>query len=1393
MAVALPTFDHTTSSIQEYVEEIENYMLTHHGECSDARKKAAIMTAIGPDGKQVIKNFSSDQIVSYTTLKQALHEHYKVRNLTFVERNTFYMMFMEDGETVDNYLTRLKSQAIKCDFKITCRHAVPAQAATGSAAEVAAQPAVTHDLTNEFIRDRLIVSINDTATKTRLLQEKTELTLHGAVEIIKSAEEAQRDMKRMLEERAVSHKVVNEISNPQNQRRQHWNNTPATTNNRPQKRGDAEIYCRRYCGKHHLKGKCPAWGATCTGCGRLNHFKEVCRSTAKASGINEVTQHSQANGLQQSLTIPNVDHSTNDWGLFLGMVELECNELEARSEWAEKIQLSGKLIECKIDTGAQANVIAMETLRKSFQNIEIVKSDVTLRAYNNTEIPCVGRVSFLAVLNGFTRHIKFCVVPIRAKTILGLQSSVDLGLVNINSSLPMTDQPSVRECVVTQTKNDRRESEICGASTTPLFSGTVAAEYADLFDNTSLGTIKGEPYDIQLREGSTPVVNATRITPFAIMDKVRGELLRMEKLGVICKVDEPTTWVNSMVVVQRGEKTRICLDPTSLNKWIQREHIILPSADEMLARIKKASTFSKLDLKDGYWQVVLTEEASKLTTFNSPMGRYRYLRLPFGLNSANEVFQKRVSQHIEGIRGAIVLFDDILIHAETPEENSKILHEVFQQCRRAGIKLNPKKCKIGVPEVKYLGHIISAEGIAVDPEKLEDLINMPTPEDRAAVQRLLGSLTYLAKFIPNLATLTGPIRQLLIKNTEFNWTYEHNQAMDDIKECLTTAPVLGFYDVEDAVTISCDASGTGLGACLLQKGRPVAYASRSLTETERSYAQIEKEMLAIVYACDRFYQYIFGKQVICQTDHQPLVTVFDRPFSSNPIRLQRFLIRLQRYDIAVTYVPGKDLPIADMLSRAHVDRKLTDDQLELENDCHMLISSIISNVNCSSSMMQRIKASTDSDITLSAVKQYIVGGWPDDVAKCQLNAKVYWSDRANLAFQEGLLLYQDRIVIPKSLQAEVLSRIHEGHQGQERCKSLARKSVYWKGLNADIERVVSGCNECLLRRKAPAREPLIPHDLPDAPWQKLACDIFSYAGHKYQLIVDYYSKWVEVKRFTGNPTSKTVIEHLKYVFSRFGIPIEIFSDGDSIYTSWEFKCFCVEYEIEHTTSSAHYARSNGQVERKIQFIKNTIAKCSHDKLDAALLSYRATPLGPGLGSPAELLMGRTVRTRIPALVKPRNCDRENVDISNKLLKRQKDMKYYHDRTSNTHGGKTYMPGDLVRYRDNNNELWEKEAQVTSKVNPRSYELINSKGNVVRRNSRFLQPDSTATKLSVDAPEYIPKMNTLPNDPEPIRYPLPLPSPALPMPDRTPLTPEPPAIRRSERIRLRTMANQRVNN
>lgn len=1396
--------------IENWLTDLENAMLALYGDISDARRLACLSTFIGDEGKSVINNLSDTQKDTYEHLKQALTEHYRSSINVTVERHKFNNMCQDAGEHIDLFVTKLRTQAVKCKFVVEQTHRYMNEADPPVEQTIRLQT----DISEEFIRDRLVCGIYNQATRAKLLRER-DLTLQSAVQNIKAVETANDHVKNLFNQKPVA---IDKIGKHQYHGKSNKN---SSSNFKPQSNcsgGDRfktpkTGECGRCGGPKHSRSQCPAAKAICHECKLVGHYGKKCR-TKKLHELHQDSAVSTSN-----------DYAVND-NLFMGLLissntqsnaatcEYQCNcncECKNRNsidigcvDWMENAEIENVKVQFKIDTGAQANVLPLSLYKKCFETKQsLTNSSVKLSGYGGAHIPVSGEINLDCRLNNGIVNSKFIVVPLDVKPVLGLHTCYQLGLVNPNSTSVSAvrdemreefkvsdyhnrferreidfhkdldhsqthtqchnggtedphmgeskcDKSQVTECRVQSEPNceevksdgfktyipdpypsvQASESTECVVEqiTNTFRYEELTKEFADVFSKEKVGCIS-QPYDIKLVENSTPAVHAPRRTPFTLREKVIEELHRMEKLQVVKKVDEATEWVNSMTVTEKPNgQIRVCLDPTDLNRAIIREHSPLPSDEEIMTKLGGSTLFSKLDARDGYWQVPLTEKASLLTTFNTLIGRYRYTRLPFGLKSSNEVFQKRMSQVYEGLEGVEVVFDDILVHGATKEEHDSRLKTALLKSREANVKLNDSKCKFGLHEVTYLGRVISKDGVKPDPEKIKDISDMPNPTDKTGVQRILGMINFLAKFIPNMSTITKPLRALLVKDTEFVWSYEQIKALDEIKKILTSTPVLGFYDPKKEVTLLCDASQYGLGACLMQEGKPIAYASRSLTPVQVRYAQIEKELLSIVFGCERFHQYVYGKQIEVHTDHKPLLNIVNKQtIAEAPPRITRLLLRLLRYTVELTYVPGKLLFIPDTLSRAFVSRPASESDVSLQNEAELMVHSFIANLNCTDEFKIRLREETMNDLTLSHVKEYMMTGWPNNIKNCVESARPYFSIRENLFVVDDILLFGTRIIIPRKLRPELLERIHVGHQGQSRCKSLARKSVYWRHMNDDIDQMVRGCQSCLERRNLPNKEPLQPDNVPDRAWQQISIDIFTLRGRKYQLITDYFSKYPEVEKLPLNPTSYHCIEHLKRVCARFGLPEKMRSDGDPLYTAHEFNKFCNEYDIKHTLSSAGYPQSNGFIERHIKTVKDMLYKS--EDMYLALLNYRNTPIATDLPSPARLLFNRDLRTKVPT------CSTQLVTDNDKkykliLEKRVTKMKQHYNQ--HVQNRVDFHPGQLVRYRDNlNDKVWKQGKIIVPRPNDgRSYLLLSQAGNQILRNKRLLIADHTQQQMTV---------------------------------------------------------------
>ena len=647
--------------------------------------------------------------------------------------------------------------------------------------------------------------------------------------------------------------------------------------------------------------------------------------------------------------------------------------------------------------------------------------------------------------------------------------------------------------------------------------------------------------------------------------------------------------------------------------------------------------------------------------------------------------------------------------------------------------MNKEKLKLRCTEVKFMGHIVCQDGLKPDPDKVQGIREMPTPASKQDVKRLLGMVNYLQKFTPNLSEITAPMRDLLKETNQFHWDGQvQGRSFKQVKQILSAAPVLKFFDPKDEVELQCDASDRGLGACLMQGGQPVAYASRSLTDTETNYAQIEKEMLAILFGVERFEQCVYGRPTKIQTDHKPIESIFRKSLLSAPKRLQRMLLRLQKFDLHVSYKKGSEMYVADTLSRAFQIRKSTPkDALEdvvyieeMRGNTERELESIdmIQYLPVSEATQGVIQQATESDATLRELKTTIRRGWPPTKEDVVASIRDYFPFREELSLQNGLVFKGERLVIPTSVREDMLSKIHASHIGIQGCLRRAREVLYWPGLNKDVEDYVAKCEVCNSQPVEQGKEPMICHEIPRRPWEKIAVDLFELNGTEYMVAVDYYASFFEVDRLTTK-TAEEVIKKLKAHLARLGIPDQLVSDNGQPFASGSFKAFADSYSFEHVTSSPTYAQSNGKVERAVKTAKTLLEKAAKSKQDPylALLDWRNTPTETLNTSPVQRLFGRRTKTLLPTsnqLLKPKIP----VNVDQKLkLQKAKQSEYYNKGTKEL---EELRPGDIVRIQPQKSQFGKKKewtrARVEGKVDIRSYQVRTEDGRSYRRNRRHLR-------------------------------------------------------------------------
>ena len=1230
----------------------------------DVTKSSILLHCIGPQAKEIYDTFQFEagNEMKFNNIIEKFDEYFNPRkNLTF-NRYNFLTARQNDTESFDEFYTRLRKLSENCELG---------------------------ELRDSLIKDIIIIGIRDTKLKERFLREN-DINLETVLKNGRACEASKKQSKTLKSEKETLLGVhqVHDRQPSKDQRRTPPRN-PKTYY--PKSKSNDMINKCKFCTGSHPRGACPAYGKTCNNCGKIGHYSKCC---LKSKSNDKKRVNTVQTDQQKTSSIPDLaDHSSSDESdneYFLGTVTTEkkseelfigaIDDKESTKEWLVTIESNELPVTYKLDTGAEANVIPIHQFYKFRRRPTLHKTKTRLTAYNQTPIKVEGRCIINLNYRSKTYPTLFIIAHTKSKPILGLQACERLNLVKrIDSSS----------------------------------SSEYTTEYSDCFGE--LGTLD-TMHHIYTDPSIPPVIDACRKVPIALQPRLKAELQRMENLEIIKPVTEPTDWVSSLAIAHKPNgDLRICLDPRNLNKAIRRHHHQMPTTDEILSKMAGAKYFTKMDASNAYWQIPLDDESSRLLTFNTPFGRYRYLRMPYGIHSASEICQSHIASIIENIPGTANCQDDIIIWGSTLEELHERTHLCLQAIRKSGLKLRKNKCQFDKTSLTFLGHHITADGISPDKTKISAITNYPAPTNVKELQRFLGMVTYLGKFIPNLSKETAPLRKLLEKDIEWHMDKPQIDAFNNLKKLVTTHPVLQYFDINRKCRITCDASKKGLGAVLEQKfdehWSPVAYASRALSPAESNYCPLERETLAIVYACERFHEYVYGQDFVVVSDHQPLKSIFNKPLSKSPARLQRFRLRLQKYSFNVEYQRGKFMFVADALSRAPTDdpdSEISDEELDA------CINAITENMPISDSRLSQFVKETQSDPTLQHLQQQIRKGWPES-PKQLLHKSItpYYSYRDELGLQNNLIVKGERIVVPSSMRQEMLRLLHIGHPGIQTIKDRARESLFWPGINAQLEQTVTSCDACQEHRNKQPKEPQLQHEIPETPWTKLATDVFHLKRKHYVLLVDYTTKYFDISQITDTQ-SRTVAEHTKAMLSRYGIPKEIVSDGGPEYIGNEYVTFCKEWDIEHTYSSPEYPQSNGLAERTVQTVKRVLKKAIKKKEDLhlALLQLKSSKSATTGCPPTSALFNRRVRTLIPSI----NTKPKSSEVT---------------KTSSTQQGRPLpllQPGDNVRFHDGNS--WARRATVVSQCKePRSYRIRTDKDTIIRRNRRHLLKTTEQFNLS----------------------------------------------------------------
>jgi hypothetical protein len=683
-------------------------------------------------------------------------------------------------------------------------------------------------------------------------------------------------------------------------------------------------------------------------------------------------------------------------------------------------------------------------------------------------------------------------------------------------------------------------------------------KYLKTFPKVSPPT-RNHDHEIHLIPGSVPPNIRPYRYPYAQKSEIEHMVEEMLEAGII-RPSQSSYSAPVVMVFKKDRSWRMCPNYRELNKITIKDKFPIPVIDELLDELHGAIYFTKLDLRSGYHQIRMKEEDIPKTAFRTHEGHYEFLVMPFGLTNAPSTFQGFMNSIFKPFLRKFVLgfFDDILIYSKSWEDHLQHVDKVLQLLKEQQLYAKPSKCFFGVKEVEYLGHIVSHEGVKVDPNKIKAMMDWPIPKTLKNLRGFLGLTGYYRKFVRNYGRIAAPL-MALTKKDAFSWTPEATKAFEQLKEAMCTAPVLTTPDFTKTFIVECDASGNGIGAVLMQEGRPLAFESRPIKGRDLHKPIYEKEMMAILHALKKWRPYLIGRHFKVKTDHDSLKYFLEQRLSSK--EQQKWVTKILGYDFEIVYKKGKQNVVADALSRKDED---------------------VEAFLCAISIIQ-------PDWIIEARDE-----WKNDEKVWTLIERLQQDSGASDTFtwKNDSLWYKDRLYLCKNsqLKQKVLLELHTspvgGHSGFLKTYHRVKKDFFWDGLKTDVQRFVAECLVCQQNKVETIKTPglLQPLSIPSQRWEEVSMDFItglpkSEGKSVIMVIVDRLTKYAHFCALSHPFKASTVATaFMETVQKLHGSPKIIVSDRDPIFTGhfWTELFSCLGTQLAH--SSSYHPQSDGQTE-----------------------------------------------------------------------------------------------------------------------------------------------------------------------------------------------------------------------
>ena len=1185
-------------------------------------------------------------------------------------RNKFDSMKQNQSESVSEYYVRLKTQARKCQF-----------------------PDV-----NDTIRSKLLQTMKDRKLRREAMTKS--YTLSQLLTQAANKEAIDRQARDIETTKPSKPTTVNAVHVKTQYSQRFAKPRRPKPESKPEQAKTPDVEKCPYCANDPHEGgriQCPASGKTCKLCGKRGHFAVACLKPSSSRVASKTTAHRQPKDSRNRNSHKkdsrkahavqfNYDSDSSDSDQFAFSVTKGTNK-NSSSVPVLINDVKGKV---NVDSCASANIMDVSQFEKIQQRskTKLALKSTTTRVYAYAQkepISLVGEfeTEIQSVVTKKTVQCTFLVSKVHTGVhpLLCLETSSQLGLIKI-----------VNE--VTNSKMDE-----------------LKLKYKTVF--TGLGCHKKITAKLIVDNSVEPVAHKRRKIPYHLERKAKVEEDRLQQLDVLEKVPDntPTTWCSNPVIVPKpnSEKIRYCSDMRVPNQAIKRPVLDPLSVEDIKFKLNGASVFSVLDMNEGYHQLVLDPESRDLTTFHGVNGKMRYKRLNYGTISAQDIFDKAMDDTIQGLPGVLHIRDDFICFGENQTEHDNALELLLKRFEECGLTFNPKKCKLNVSEIEFFGFKFSKKGVQPATGRVEALKTMPAPKSASEVKSLLGMAQYSASFIPNFSDITAPLRALTKKSAKWHWTNHEQNAFVKLKNSLSNDSVLGYYETGAPTKLQVDAGPHGLGLILMQLKsdiwQPVFCASRSLSEVEQRYSQTEREALAIRWACERCYVYLIGANFVVETDHAPLLPMFNNPNSRPPMRIERWLTYLQQFSFKLVYKPGPQNG-ADYLSRHPLPE--TEKDILTSKNREDIICTLIRDTTPKAIKLSEIQAETAKDKTLQTLIPVILAG---DYQKCKKGESIskYACVFHELSVINQIVLRDNRIVLPQCMWQQAVDICHEGHFGIVRTKQLLRSKIWFPGIDKMVEKTIDQCIPCQAVTNVKKREPLCMSETPKNPWSEVSADFCGPFpdGSMLLVVIDNYSKYPEVE-IVNSTSAVSSLPALEKMFATHGVPNVIKSDNGPPFNGHAFANFCDETGVKHRRVTPLWPEANGLAETFMKPLKKTAqaavveGKCWKRAIFKFLGNYRST-IHPSTGfSPRYLCMNRAGKTKLPELQVPHQHYEEVVKNQNVANHKNKG---YADSRRNAKQEKM-KENDLVMVKQ------QRQNKMTSHFEPNPYKITQIKGSMI---------------------------------------------------------------------------------